>query len=120
MDIVFKETVPYTRVKDDLIKAFPKANKDIERCENSVLKNPKIGEPCTGYGEVDIRKSRAKLKSYKIGKSKGLRFIYQYSHPYIYPILIYKKGEFKREKEVMRKAFEQMEKIEQVLNINSE
>lgn len=115
MDECFVETETYKKTKKQTLKDWPKASEDIKEAEKLVRNNPKIGIACTGYGEVDVRKLKKKMKSYKFGKRYGLRFFYQYVPPYIIPILIFKKYE-DNEPPVKAKVNEKMKEIDEEIN----
>jgi hypothetical protein len=107
--LVITET--YKKVRSQLIKRYPKSEADIKNCEQYTTKHPRKGDSCTGYGDHEIRKIRGKLKSYKLGKSSGLRLIYLYDEPKVVPVLIFKKGQFKQEQAVKDSVLEQLSNI---------
>lgn len=104
MAFKFCYTAAYNRTKNKFIKENPLAKRDVENCETAVLKDPKKGDSCTYYSNFEIRKFKHKMKSYGLGKQSGIRFIYLNIESQIIPILIFKKGNFKQEKNVIDKV----------------
>jgi hypothetical protein len=87
------------------LKKYSKSVERITREINSI--NPQEGDTIPGLGlgiEVRVKKLRLELSEYKIGKSKGLRFIFMFVgvKNQIIPLTIYKKGTYKKENEKLK------------------
>ena len=87
------------------LKPYPK---NITQVKHDVLllqQNPFVGDAYPGFSPFHIRKLRIGLKAYRLSKRNGLRFIYLViaEASTIIPLHIYKKGEYKKEQDVLRR-----------------
>ena len=94
------------------IASFIKSRKDVSESINSLKSGP-TGNTYPGFKEHVVKKIRIALKEYKIGKRKGLRFIYLYlkDKNKLIPLFIYKKGVFKNENKIKEKIKHVLPKI---------
>lgn len=98
---------------ENVLKAYPHS---FNRVKNEILAlrmRPTDGDAYPGFSPFQIRKLRLGLKAYNIGKSKGLRFIYLLigERQCLIPIHIYKKGEYKKEYDVVQRIKANLKKI---------
>jgi hypothetical protein len=77
----------------DVIKDYPKAKSDIFDFLNYLSSTPNLGVPVPGYAGK-VFKERWGLKSYRIGKSGGLRIYYYFKDTLVAPFFIYTKRQF--------------------------
>ena len=77
---------------DKFLKKYPKAYPDIFDFVSYLSKNPRDGDPVPGYGGL-IFKIRWPLKSYKEGKSGGLRAYYFFNEQILAPFYLFTKKE---------------------------
>jgi hypothetical protein len=77
----------------DVIKHFSKAKPDIYDFLFYLSANPGMGDPVPGY-RGKVFKERWGLKSYRLGKSGGLRIYYYYHGSLVAPFFIYTKKQF--------------------------
>jgi hypothetical protein len=98
------------QLKDIYLK-YSRAKDHIESVINNLT--PQHGDNCTGYGGNQIRKLRIGLKSYKIGKSGGLRLLFLVLPPkvWIIPINIYSKVGFRSEEKVKSETKEALKQV---------
>lgn len=61
----------FERSLRDVLRKYGKSSESINKVIENIVKNPKIGNVCSGYDNLEIRKERIPLKEYNIGQSKG-------------------------------------------------
>lgn len=88
-----------------VIKSYPKSTSQIKETLFSLQQTPFVGDAYPGFSPFHIRKIRIGLKVYRLSKRNGLRFIYLVitDTSIIIPLHIYKKGEYKKEQDVLHR-----------------
>ncbi len=97
------------------LKSYPKSCEEIEKgLIESLKNNPVQGDNYPGFGQsLSIRKIRIAIRQYKISKRNGLRLIYLHllEKKLILPLVIYKKNQYKAEKEIKAIVLVQLKSI---------
>lgn len=84
LDAIFKPSLK------EFLKVYPNAKSDVDRTISSIEKAPLSGDAIIGlYNKVF--KTRGNIKTYNIGKSKGIRLIYYFNGSELYLLFIYGK-----------------------------
>ena len=95
-----KWTKTFAKSYEDILKKYPKSKEEIEKFIDTIDVKFEMADIYPGI-VPEVRKLRIALRSYNIGKSAGVRLICaKFSKIYI-PIFIYKKGQFKKESDVI-------------------
>lgn len=98
---------------DKISANYPKSKTDIENFINDLSGGPLQGRAYPGFGSNQVFKTRVPLKSYRLGKSQGLRLIYLVIHDreMIIPLTIYPKKGFGKEQKVIQKIKESLKAV---------
>lgn len=110
-----KQTKPFERTKKAALKKYPRSEQEVETSLDELKTAPDVGDPYPGFGAVAVRKVRIALKEYNISARNGLRLIFMVAKETVVPIYMYKKGRPPQEKDVLRKAKDQLKEILSVL-----
>ena len=103
MSYEVRANLVFERDRERLLKNRPLAKKDIDAALKSFADNPRQGDRIPGISALEIRKARWPLKSYRIGSSGGMRFIYivQEEKKAILPLTLWQKKDMTDEKAVV-------------------
>jgi len=118
MSLEFRFCPVFKSILKNLLISFPNAEKNIVNTILSLKDDPR-GNPYPGFQEFLVKKIRLSLKEYRIGKRKGLRFIYLLVNEknMIIPLHIYKKGGYKKEDKVKKSIKENLKQILEELKL---
>ena len=84
-----------------ILKKFPKAEKQIRDDIEAVAKDPLKGFLFPGFGKDRVLKLKIPIKKYSISKRKGLRLIYAVKEDKIVLLYIYHKAKYQGEQKTM-------------------
>jgi hypothetical protein len=92
------------------LKQYPLSSARINSLINSIGDYYQDGDIYPGFGECQVRKIRFGLEEYNLKPRKGLRLIFLVipKKNKIVPLMVYKKGEFKSEKEVKNRTIKHL------------
>ena len=95
---------------DKTLKKYPLSYTRINHLVDSLADSYQKGDVYPGFGECEVRKIRFSLEEYGLKERKGLRLIYIVipGKNKIVPLMVYKKGEFKTEKEIKKRAIKHL------------
>ena len=98
---------------DRTLKPYSKNREHVKNDILALRQNPFAGDAYPGFSPFHIRKIRFALKTYRLSKRNGLRFIYLViaETESIIPLHIYKKGEYKKEQDVLRRIKQNVKRI---------
>ena len=93
----------FSRLLKDILKKFPKSESSVLGLLATLSRNPMQGDRMPGFAPMHLRKLRAGLPEYRIGKSGGLRVIYMLheSRPEPLFVTVYYKGDYSSEHDVV-------------------
>jgi len=100
---------------EEILATFPKSAASINKHLSELQNNPRYRDTdlYPGFGQLIVIKARISLSEYKFSAREGLRFIFLVNREknVIVPILIFKKGEFKKEHQVISKVKENLKML---------
>jgi hypothetical protein len=96
------QTFVFKRILDEVLDAYPLDADSVYDYLNNLSAKFPAGDRCPGYG-MEVRKLRIPLPRYRFSASKGLRLLVLKLEQAdsLLPLVVYKKGRFKRENEAI-------------------